>query len=490
MENVAFLTRKKLTMDKFSTQVKVTTVNPIKKILNATATAVISSCEKNYGYISLSGKIKANVVFENKLDMIDHAEVFFDFIEKQQQSIELDDMVATDSIALKNISFSGTEVICVFEHSVSVTGNYSYEIPAFSGEDKNLVLRSSSFDSLKFITSAEDNFVVAEENEVNLLDVSVLSSSASVIVTEVSSLVDKISVEGKIVCNIVCSDAESVSQLSKEFEFRQEVEAAGVLPNMTISANVMVKNITVTPEVSENKTNLVYAFDLFLKANVYEDYTYEIVEDMFSLTDNISTTYDYIEARTFAKMKNFTETSMLSEDISKLENFDDIVGIYLPEFILDSIEETEGKASLIGKIVSQALYKTDSDYSVMQTELPVRFEIIPEQGTVLGDVRVYPEVSSFKVKAGRYLEIIYTTNYSAVFEQSVSRKFVKEFEILGSKEASDAGIKIYITKDGETLFDVAKSLNVRPETIESQNEVTDTFDGGQKIYIYSPINLL
>jgi len=47
-----------------------------------------------------------------------------------------------------------------------------------------------------------------------------------------------------------------------------------------------------------------------------------------------------------------------------------------------------------------------------------------------------------------------------------------------------------VTRKGETLFDVAKVLNVRPETITSQNDVQDIFEQGEKIYIYSPINLL
>jgi hypothetical protein len=63
MENISFLTRKKLTMDKFSSRVKVTTENPIKKILSLEASSIISSCEQLNGNISFSGKIKVNAVF-------------------------------------------------------------------------------------------------------------------------------------------------------------------------------------------------------------------------------------------------------------------------------------------------------------------------------------------------------------------------------------------------------------------------------------------
>lgn len=489
MENVAFITRKKITMDKFSTQIKVSTASPIKKILNVDATSIISSCDVLSGYVSLSGKIKANVIFVNKLDELDQSEVFFDFIEKQQLDIELDDMIAEDRLTLKNVSFSNAEAICVFEHQVVLNGNYSYELPAFSEDNKDFVTKTSTFEAQKFVTSSEDNFVVAEETEVNFTDLKVISSSANLIITDTSCLVDKISIEGKILSNVIYKDSEGVGHLAKEFEFKQEIQSNGTLPNMKVAVIPIMKNVTVTPEENEGKTNLVYAFDLYAKGIVYEEGSYEIIEDMFSLKNKIQTTYDYIDARTFSKMKNFTDTTMLTEDISKLENFDDILSIYLPKFAVSSVEESEDKAIISGVITSRVLYKTENDDCEFETNLPVKLDIIKENDEVVGNVLVSPEISSFKVKAGKFLEVIYNINYMVNFEKEVSEKYVKEYEIQGEKSENEAGIKIYITKQGETLFEVAKSLNVRPETITSQNEVDGSFEQGEKIYIYSPINL-
>ena len=155
------------------------------------------------GELSLSGKIKANLIFVNKLDAIDHAEIEFDFIEKQQQSVELNDIYAEDDLTLKNVSFSGTEAILVFEHCVKLSGNYAYEIPMFSNENNDFVIKNSSFESQKFVTLAEDNFTVAEETEVNIVNANILSNTASVVISEVNCLVDKISLEGKILSTIV-----------------------------------------------------------------------------------------------------------------------------------------------------------------------------------------------------------------------------------------------------------------------------------------------
>lgn len=490
MENVAFLTRKKLTMDKFSSQVKISTENPIKRILNVDVSSIISSCDCINGTISISGKIKVNLIFVNKLDGVEHSEVYYDFIEKQQQKFELSDIYALDNLTLKSVSFSGTESICVLEHNIKLDASYTYDIPMFSDENNEFVIQNSSFESQKFVSLAEDNFTVAEEAEVNILNANILSSTANVVITDVNCLVDKIAIEGKILSTIIYNDLDNIESYSREFEFKQEIQANDVLPNMIVSVSACIKNIAITLVENETKTNLTYSFDIYARGLVYEEYTYETIEDMFSLKNNLKTTYDYIEAKTYSKMKNLTDTVMLSEDISKLENFDDVAQVYLPRFFMKNIEESDTKAILTGQIISEVIYKTTDDLFSYETKLPVKLEIEKDLNEYVGDTNVSVDISSFKVKAGKFLEVLYNVNYTVHFDKLVSEKYVKSYEVLSEKNENSSGIKIYITKQGETLFEVAKSLNVRPATITSQNEVMQTFEQGEKIYIYSPVNLL
>ena len=55
MENVAYFARKKITMEKFTSQVKIVASTAISKVLNVDAKAVINSCDSLNGYVSLSG---------------------------------------------------------------------------------------------------------------------------------------------------------------------------------------------------------------------------------------------------------------------------------------------------------------------------------------------------------------------------------------------------------------------------------------------------
>ena len=133
--------------------------------------------------------------------------------------------------------------------------------------------------------------------------------------------------------------------------------------------------------------------------------------------------------------------------------------------------------------------RSDEKISDLKTSLQVKIEIPREDYELIGNINAIAEITSFKVKAGKYLEVVYVLNYQVIFEKLVSAKFVKSYDVKSEKQENLGGIKLYITSQGETLFDIAKKLNVKPEIITNQNEVLDTFEQGEKIYIYSPINL-
>lgn len=490
MENELVFARKRFDMDKFSSQIKIQTEDTISKVLNVSLSAFVGSAEFSGGYVSASGKLKASVIYLNSEGEICNAEATSEIMEKQQASFALENCYGEDDVKLSGSNFSGGEVICFAEHNVSVYGNFKYEISKFSSEEGDLVLSKQNFSALKLVGSADDNFVVAEEVESNTTSVEVLSSSAKAQISEVSCLVDKVVVEGKVLAEIIFKDAENISSSQREFEFKQEFACGGTLPSNVADVKVLVKNATVTPEASEDKTTFVCVFDLFAKAYVYEENSYETVTDLFSLKNELQTTYSYIEMKNYVGAKNFNDSIMEVSDVSSLENFDDIIGVFEPKFDLESTELDGDKYLVAGKISSLVLYKsTEGEVSSYNLDVDFKTAIPTENGLELRDVLVIPAVSSFKVKAGKDLEVYFSVNITAKFETSVSGKFVKDFEEKEAKQNAFSGIKVYITSNGETLFDIARSLNVRPEVISSQNEVAESFEQGEKIYIYSPANL-
>ena len=330
---------------------------------------------------------------------------------------------------------------------------------------------------------------MAEEVESNITGVVVLDSSANAVINDVSCTVDKIVIEGKVISEVVYKDQESVGKLNKEFEFKQEIAAEGTLPNMVCDASVVVNNITVTPEEKEDKTTFVYAVDMFAKALVFEENTYEVANDMFSLKNEIQTTYDYIESKIYKFTKNGAESVLSQTNISDIEDLEDVVGVFNSKLKVCSVQELEDKCLVSFEASAVAIYKTSESYDKKDVFEVFDVEIQKEEGLVFSDIEANSEIASFKVKAGKELEIAFKIEYFCKFAEKISQRFIKAYELKDEKEQNVYGIRVYVTKQGQTLFDVAKTLNVKPEIVLAQNQVEETFEQGEKIYVYSPINL-
>ncbi len=490
MENSVIFARKKFEMDRFTTSVKVSAPSAISKVLSVNARGTISSAECANGVVTASGRVFANVVYVSVDGIVERAGAEVEFIEKQQKNYNLSETFAIDDVVVESQNASSTEVMISVCHKVEVSGVYKYEITNFDAGENNLVLNKKSFNAMHLVRSADDTFTIVGEAELSSSNVTLLQADSKVVILDASCTLDKVVLEGKILADVFEFDGENYGKVSREFEFKQEVLAEGAVPNMLADAEAVIKNITVTPEEDEGKTRLSFAFEIGVKAYVYEETTYELAVDMFSLSSEITTKNTYIEAKNYHSSSNISDDITLAADVSNIENLDDVVGVYGVNASVVSAEDLGDKAVIKVKVTATALAKAGDDYKSIELEEETELEAVKDVSLIFDGSEVAAIIDSYKVKAGKELEVSAKVICTNKFDTSVSECFVSEFEAVKEKPAANGGIKVYITRSGETLFDVAKALSVKPEVITRQNEVSDIFEQGEKVYIYSPINLI
>ena len=108
MESLVIQAKKKITLDKFDTSVKLSLSSDIKQVLNVSSRSVIASVEQSGNIISISGKVFVNVLYLNQQNQVQSGETNVDFIQKQQVQIGLSDMFAVDESSVKIDTFSGS----------------------------------------------------------------------------------------------------------------------------------------------------------------------------------------------------------------------------------------------------------------------------------------------------------------------------------------------------------------------------------------------
>ena len=262
MENLVVSTNKKYTIDKFASQIKVITSTLVKKVLNVSASSIALNADCMGGVVSISGKIKVDVVYLTFENAIEKASGEADFIEKQKIPFDLSDPFVFDNLYVTDVNFSSNEIICSVTHNTEILGVYRYELPNLTENNDEIVSNITNLNLSRVVSSVEDNFSIAEESETNLRDIQIIKVNASAIVDDVVCSVDKVVIEGRVISEMLYNDNGSVLSSLKEIEFKQEIAAENVNPSMKATAFTMIKNANISFEESGDKCVLAYSYDI------------------------------------------------------------------------------------------------------------------------------------------------------------------------------------------------------------------------------------
>ncbi len=489
MENVAVYVRKNITMDKYFSQVKIVTPNNISKLLQSSVRSVVTSAEIMNNFMLVSGKIVANAVYLTDENKIENTETTVDFVEKQKISFVISELVAEDNLEITNVNFSSSEVMISVSHNTEITGVYRYLLGDATKLEEEFVASTKNIEVMNFKTSGEESFVVAEEMETNLKDIKILNIDSKAVLNSYICGVDKVVIDGNVKVNALYSDDSGIGEISKEFEFKQEIAVKNVLPGMGVEVVLRHLNTSIVEQAKEDKNSLAFVIDLSVKAFVFENSAIQTFDDIFSLKNELVPVYELADFEEDDGIEFDTDTVLTQTNVSSIQDFDDIVGVYQPSLRIVDYQEGDGKLIVNAEINALVIYKTETSLEKLTLVHETRFETDKDETKILNKISATAAVSAFKVKAGKDLECAFSVEYKFEYKKEKSEKFVKSFELAREKEDTDAGVKVYVTRENQSVFEVAKALNVRPELIRLQMEVGDSFEAGQKVFVYCPLNL-
>ncbi len=487
MENFVVSTSKKFALEQFVSQVKVITPNAVKKIVSVCAKSQGVACDLVAKTATLQGKMKLEVVYLSADDVIECATAEADFIEKQKFEPILGSVVAIDTLSAAEEGHSANEVLCSVRHNTQIFGIHAADVPNFAA-DENVIQNAKEYRLPKLVCAAEDVFNVAEENESNLKNVQILKVNSQAVIDDVKASVDKVVVEGRVLSEILYAENNQLCQTFKQVDFKQEILAEKCTPDMTATAVAEVRNWAASVEDGTEKSILSQNFEVFVKVYVFEQQSISVASDLFALTNDLNMVFDTVSADSNLEMVEASESVLSQTDIVSIEDFDDMLGVYEPKICLKNIENMGDKAEILATVSAWALYNSAAGVSTLGIVSDVKFEVLKTAESRVKDAFLTAEIVSAKVKAGKEIEVVFKTNCHATLAEETELCFVKSYELAAEKPEDEGGIKVYVSRGGQTAFDVAKALNVRPEVVANQNEVEDVFEVGQKVYVYSPIN--
>lgn len=476
----------------------------IKNVLSVTCDVSASSCEPLAGEITFSGRADFKALYEDAGGAINTLAFYADFADKVQgegitplSMVDITLSVVDSSIV--SVTPSELRLACVID--AQITHSAQTNIPILSGGE-GFFYNAASSNISNFSGSGKGICEVSEEFDVNEIIKKILFSDASVIVTGVNSGVDSVYVEGEAVFRVsyltehVTEDSaqESVGESTVKLPFRHEVEAKDVLPGDKAFADIVVKSLKVNAVVDEDKSvsAIEITGELEISIRAYSNNCVSYVDDVFSPQCKLNVTYTPVSSKTFIESFNFNlpieGVAALDSDMMDAE---EVLATTSSRIHIANISVNEGHAVVEGIAVTTVIYRgrVEGENRIASVNVEIPFsETLDLNAARTGDsVKIKAIIYDVdaRCRKGRDIDVVMTVKLRADLFTDEVITAISDVEESEAEQGPQSSISIYCPSEKERLWDIAKQLNVSPETVTMFNpELQFPLSSDVRILVY------
>ena len=464
----------------------------VKKVIFLSANPYLTSVENTDSGVKFNGKVNFFICYENNDGEIKKQECINDF----ENVIKLEDNEncnATVDLKIEktecDLSSLSVLVIATIEASVNVNKKWEYTFIS-GGED--FFSETEELAYLKSLETKSAVYSVEEEFELPYALLEVLSQKAVATISSCRCGVGSIIVDGEVNIYQILLQSEGKRDIIKEsrvFPFSAEIECDEAMPNDFAIASVIEKSFKtdVSSDAEQNKSVVNCSIMLSLTGEVFALEEITSVKDAFSLDNEL----ELIKENTSC-VKN-KEQFTITEKISGKTEFDELpVGSTLCLTTNEKVEVANIKIEEKGILVSGSISGTslfrDGNGKYFSKKMETPFEtLLPVSIKECCHYEVLPKAKSVENKIISLVagELTIEACFTITCTETSNLTLLKEVKPLLEKKACDHAISVYIPLAGETLFPLAKRLNVNPnELLLTNKELNFPLSGEERIVIY------
>lgn len=470
-------------------RLEVSTDKPIKKVVCVNALPKIVSNEKVGDNLSFSGKTAYQVVYETEEGKL--ASLLADVEWNESLTNIMYNTVFLNVKAQENTitGITNNEIMLSTLLNVEVYAIVSESISSVKDLPESYVKEEKTYEYEKIINTINETFNEVSEQEISNKIDEVLYYTGNVKLKNVAAGIDTVTFEGDANIIVTMLENDNIVSFNKVIEFKQEIAALSVVPNCLVDASLCLTALKVTASVSEidQKTNLIFALEIGVNASVFNKETMSVIEDAFSTKQETIISSECVLKESFEIDGYYSDTINGSFHVDKQ--------IYELSFVsgvkahITDIQDGETGSLVCGGIEVNLVGNNDNKENINISGF-IPYSINVPESSKNDKFEIEVDVKNFKLRGQNEVEIIADVfvAYKKYNDEYVT--FISNIEESEEREQSNAAIRVYIVKEGEDLFDVAKALCVRPEDIIIQNpNVEEGLVEGMKLVVYTALNV-
>lgn len=461
----------------------------VGKILGVTARVMGLSSKISDGEIVSEGKVNLQICYYSDGE-IKKTECYADFKGNKPISCQFASDVVTSALIYKEeADLSGIKLLVSAVVALNHTVRCLKETP-IKTFNEDLVCNTKPVKLVKCYGTKKTVYPIEEEFELDFEVKEVLSQSATCALTAVQCGVGTVIADGEIFLSAMLlqsGDKRVIIKNEKVIPLRAELEFEGAMPENTAISNAIVRSfktdVQVDGETGKSTVNASVILDF--SSQVFAEEEKELVVDAFSTEKEVDVVREEFSCSYPLYMRSITTDICEKATLYNLKESSEIVCVTGEKIEIISSSQVADTVSITGVISLLLIFKQEQEYYSQRLQVPF------EKSLLIGEVNCQNLECNACFRNvsvslnGEEAEINSEVVFGIKLFKKDTCKHVIGIELKNEKVKETAAISVYIAEDGETLFGLAKRLNVSPEVIKATNkELEFPLDKKERIVVY------
>lgn len=494
-EKVVASVRKNVGVAQSQVECKLPMSDEVKKILCNNAKANVVDVEMNGREIVYSGFVNFQVLYLNQ----NQEYMAMDYCAEFKDKFQMENEVAS-GIPVANISV--IDVNCVVNNEVKVVALVETNIDVIDSHSTTVLTNVSGVnycakkESLKYanyVGLISNKFETTNDVEIKDGVSKVLSVCPNVFIDKVDLSDRYLTLNGGI-CFDICylTDNNMIRTMQSSFEFSQEIANDNLNENSVLQNDLQIlyNDIKVTTNIDTDNAIVNIELPLLYKGYIYQNNAIEVVSDVYSLDHFTNVVLESV--KTIDECETILSNEKLMGSVTIQENdafIDELLGnCCCSSVVVANSVISDNKLTIEGVATITILYLNKETNMVYSVEVAMPLTTSVNIGAKEGfntPVRMSLTNIQSRARRGKEIEVsanleVYTDIYNE-HENAVITNLVEEDEM----PESECAMSFYFTKEGDSLWEIAKELKISTDMLLVQNpELTDNMKAGTRVVVY------
>lgn len=465
----------------------------VSKIFSVGARSHIKSCESIGKEVSFFGVVDFQVIYQgNVISAVDYSADFKDRLIDDTDVVG--EVIATSNVIdVSSAIVAGTiRVTAVIEVCLSVIESKDINVLTSVGGDGAHVL-ASDVAYTTYLGKAYEKLDISDELAIDGVG-NILMVTPCVSLTSVVPQGNYISISGKVCLDICYQGVQGEKDLCShyhEIDFGGEVAYDGVNGESIVQSlvGVITNEMRVSTEIEGGTARMSVYVPVVYTGYVYDENRLSVIDDLYLEREYLSITCENFSTVSSGSSIFFKDNIGGTASVGETAPFiDNVLGVCTNNIMLASARIEDGKLFVEGVASSTVMYYTKETEDITATEVEMPFAIEQKVDAERAEVvSLSLENVSARSRRGKEIEVSATLGVMAdVYSESQSC-VISAVSVGDAKPEDDCQLYLYVARQGQSLWDVAKDTSV-PESVllEQNSKIELPIKAGDKLVIYKP----